>query len=477
MSYLKTRNRGVGSVKDHHGRHGDTDTIYYNCDIVNGRVVDTGSGNNPSASFNETRDMPIIKDASKYDFSIVRFSINGANKSLPLFIPSINEGTTAIPNTNRDLTNYSVSLYIVLTDAAGAPVVNPVPLPNAPTNAWLSTQSIIWAPENTDALVPLAPSANNNSVDLDSSYYYCYTYQHWLDLVNFSFQSCITAAVGAPGNALGGIQTQITAAALPYLIQSRPPQMLWNESTGLFQLRCDTLGWGGNQPTGLPVSAILQGRQLNGVPGVANEDWRLYWNANFQGLFSNFDTIYNGTLEPLAYQVFIHPENIELATDNRGVVAPAVVAPAISGTGEVFYVNSQDYESTSSLWSPIESIVFVSTLLPVIKEQTGQPIRFGDNTNATSTTTASAFQPIVTDMVVHQDTGQGYRDFISYVPSGEYRITSLTNSVKEVQDVDIQVYWKRRLDGNLVPLEMYNLSSISIKMMFRRRSINVKQIM
>jgi hypothetical protein len=69
----------------------DPDYVYYNATIINNR---TGLNNysrsaDPEIRFQETRDTPIINDASKYNFSIIRFTMNGPNKDLPLFIPII----------------------------------------------------------------------------------------------------------------------------------------------------------------------------------------------------------------------------------------------------------------------------------------------------------------------------------------------------------------------------------------------------
>jgi hypothetical protein len=44
---------------------------------------------------------------------------------------------------------------------------------------------------------------------------------------------------------------------------------------------------------------------------------------------------------------------------------------------KVWWTQEQDWLSTSNLWSPIESIVFSSTLLPVRSEQTGPPTKLG----------------------------------------------------------------------------------------------------
>jgi hypothetical protein len=86
-------------------------------------------------------------------------------------------------------------------------------------------------------------------------------------------------------------------------------------------------------------------------------------------------------------------------------------------------------------------------------------------------TTASAFDPIITDIAL--DTAPGgadlYRQFIYYTPIAEYRMSSMSPSKQELRNIDIQVFWKNRLNSQLYPLNMYNLSSVSIKIMFRRK--------
>jgi hypothetical protein len=58
------------------GAGDEPDIVYYNADIINNNTDDTAKGippgNDPQIRFNETRDTYIIKDASKYEFSIVR---------------------------------------------------------------------------------------------------------------------------------------------------------------------------------------------------------------------------------------------------------------------------------------------------------------------------------------------------------------------------------------------------------------------
>jgi hypothetical protein len=39
-----------------------------------------------------------------------------------------------------------------------------------------------------------------------------------------------------------------------------------------------------------------------------------------------------------------------------------------------------------------------------------------------------------------------------------------------ITNIDIQVFWKNRLDNKLYPIRMFNYSSVSMKMMFRRKN-------
>jgi hypothetical protein len=140
--------------------------------------------------------------------------------------------------------------------------------------------------------------------------------------------------------------------------------------------------------------------------------------------------------------------------------------------GRVYYIAQQDYSSTDSLWSPVSSIVFTSTLLPIRTEATGAPVVLGaGNLGFSQATVQSAFQPIITDISLDTSSGNAdaYRRFIYYAPSAEYRLSDFSSSKQDVRNIDIQVFWKNRLDNQLYPINMFNLSSVSIKVMFKHK--------
>jgi hypothetical protein len=410
---------------------GDPEYVYYNALIANTRTTATATAN-PPARFQETRGVPIISDASKYVFSIVRANMNGCGKDLPIFIPTIRQGA-ANPTQNVDLTIYSVTQslqanYTVL----GNPYSSPV---------FLSTKPVIWVTEVDDnALAPIPqPATTQTGQDISTLYYYCYTYSHWLNRVNAAF-----AAV------LADLQAQFNAWWVATAIPGAPPtlgtaatSMTYNPSTGLFSLYASRYSFGGTD--------------ASSFGGLAAEASKLWFNSNMYGLMGNFDAQTVNLSSERAYEIII-----------RNILFQNILS--VVPTGKSYWITIQDYESTSTLWSPIESIVFTSTMMPLVFEQTGDPVRYGDALVGTITNTQVAFSPIITDIALTNTNASDYRGFVQYVPSAEYRLTAFQRSKTQIANIDVQIFWKNRLNGQLYPVQMPNGSSVSLKMMFRRIS-------
>lgn len=425
----------------------DADYIYYNATIINNRtdVVNNlaSFATDPAIRFLETRDQPIVKDASKYNFSIIRFSMDGPNKDLPMFIPVIRTGLAANPQQNVNLTIYSVSLRVQVSYTQGGHTLS---------GTYTSTQPIIYSPETLDlnvAPVPL-PDTVITGQDLSTRYYWVYTYSHWLSLVNNAFVA-----------AIADLNTQIASAwtsqgwAQPVpVITTEAPQITYNPTTNLFSIYADRYGFGGADRTSVNST-------------TANESFKMFFNNNMFGMFANFQNVYyNYPGSELDNEIYIGRVG---PYQNLVPVAAGTPTPTVAKT---YWIMTQDYESTSTLWSPIESIVFNSTLLPLVFEQTGDPVRFGDSTvNTESVNSRPAFQPIITDISLPVDNAHGYRELIYYAPQAEYRLASFQRSRQAINQIDVQVYWKNRLDAKLYPVQMFNSSSVSLKIMFRRRGI------
>jgi hypothetical protein len=442
---------------------GGPDTVYYNADIINGRTSGHPNTYDPVVRFQETRDMPIVKDASLYNFSIVRFTMDGAGRDLPAFIPRILENQVAPGNVN--LTVYKFFISVKLTNG---------PLTGQTFTSTDAASTVIYEPETQNAF--FAPSPNPATIEVggdgqavNTRYYWVYTISHWLYLVNKTIAT-----------AWENVNTQITTAGGAALV-TRPPYMTLNPSNNFFSLYADSWGFGGEQ------------RQSAGAVGpIIDEEAYLYMNSNSFGMFANFDNVFFNTVVAPELNNQVVVKNILGSTGNFVPAPTAASGPlptivsytpttiqltptgAPAGGKAGWFVMTQDAPSSDCLWSPVASIVFCSTMLPLVNESSGDPVYYGDSTFNDIQTVQRAFQPIVTDISIAPDNAMSWKGFISYTPQAEYRLASFQKSKTAINNIDIQVFWKNRLDGQLYPLEMFNLSSVSIKCMFRKRSVMTK---
>jgi len=111
--------------------------------------------------------------------------------------------------------------------------------------------------------------------------------------------------------------------------------------------------------------------------------------------------------------------------------------------------------------------------MPITKEIQSDPTFIGASNIGNSTPVSqSAFQPIITDVEINlADKGaDAYRGFIQYEPLAEYRLSDVAGQ-GPLRSLDTQLWWKARLDGELYAVNMFNLSSVNIKMMFRKKRV------
>lgn len=464
---------------------GDPDIVYYNAQIINDNALNpVAIGLDPVVRFQETRSVPLIKDISKFYFSIVRFTMNGPNKDLPLFIPAVQLGQSDL-----DLTAYSVGLEWSLS-ALPFSIGGYSPTGSIYSQAFVKYATETIAYQNFNIQLPNAPIA---SQDIRGVYYYVYTYQHWLDLVNATFAGMVDSIIapnpyypsGSMGWAYGlawssagtGLaQTATTFATLPAPAPANNGQYWRVADTGYWYLS-NGATWGSPLTTLTAAGGATPNPLADkGTPYLLYSPSstrftlyypdpyvgavKLWFNTNMFGLFSNWNNLYLGDeLTGRVNQILIQ----DLLGTNQ------YTDPI---TSFKYTLLEQEYNSTATLWSPIESIVFTSTLIPIFPEQVGEPIVYGGgNDFANQNASTSAFSPIITDIALPLNTAHDYREFLEYVPTAEYRMSAFTSSKQELRNIDVQVFWKSRLDNNLYPVRMFNQSSVSLKIMFRKKQL------
>lgn len=435
MSFYSSINR-MGNVNEDN----DPDYVYYNADIINNSSNDPSTiGDDIIVKFAENRSVPILNNSANFDFSIIRFTMNGCGKNLPILQP-----TVVIGQNNINLTDYKITINLskVFVDNSAVSHIF----------VGYATRNIIYETETTAYIIQNAQLPNPPLVeqDLRGLYYYVYTYDHFSYLVNKTI-----------GLLMKDLQTQYTAyqATFPLpatntTLVSQPPKLVYDPVSTLFSIYYDVSGWGD--------------ATTNNLTGQTNfEEYNMSFNENLFNLLSNFDNNYVGISNLNSQTNKLLVVNNNWTNLYNPPAAPANVTPQPSK----YWVMTQNSNSTSTNWSPIASIVFCSTLLPVVSEQIGQPTTYENGSNSGTNTSSSAFQPIITDVALPLSSASDYRGFIQYAPSAEYRISSMSKSKQSLSNIDIQVFWKSNRDNTLYPIRMTNYSNVSIKIMFRKRGL------
>jgi len=159
----------------------------------------------PQLSFEETRNVPILTNASEYYMSVVRFQLETA--TLPVIIPIVKQGQS-----NPNLLEYYISMSYLDTGTG---------------ITYSSGANVIFVPQNITASVPPVPN-----VSFNDEYYYLNTIQPFINQINTCFATVFNA-----------LYAQIV------LPSNAPPFFTWDPSTGKPTLYAEYLTFDENQPT------------------------------------------------------------------------------------------------------------------------------------------------------------------------------------------------------------------------------------
>ena len=277
-------------------------------------------------------------------------------------------------------------------------------------NATNCTASLVVHYVPTDPTIT-PPTIIENISNLSNPFYYVYSYDQFLQMINTKLSTF----------SFGGSVTK--------------PFIRYNSDSGLFDL--------------LMPATLVTG------------NYYVYFNTDLFNLFSSFPYTKIAGVAPITlsdncmYRINTNIDQQKQETIN----------------GVAYVVVPQEYNTTNNMWSPVQSIVFATTLLPVLNEKTSTPLIFDDqNDNTTVKTSSNAFNSVILEFKNEFKGGADIVQNISYIPSAEFKMMSLTGSNTPITNVDIIVYWRNRLDNQLNQLYLPNFSNITIKMLFRRKN-------
>ena len=139
-----------------------------------------------------------------------------------------------------------------------------------------------------------------------------------------------------------------------------------------------------------------------------------------------------------------------------------------TSTNPVVDVLTQTNSSIPSM-SPVVSIVFQTTSIPVNNTLTGAPAFLGQNLQGNNSLENNA--GVLTDFQVPLTTGTEYSgSMLYYTPQSEYRLLDLVSN-SPTQVLNIVVFWLDQI-GNYHPFLIKNQGSAALKLMFRKKSFN-----
>ena len=423
--------------------------IYYDINMFN----DDSTGNSSSVpvKFTETRNQPILQNPSEYFMSVIKLNVDTA--SLPIMIPEVAVGEAS--SVNNTIYQFAFGKY---ADDAGAKVFN-----------------VTFRPQD---LTQVAPSLPITAPDTHSDYYFLYSYQAFIDMINKALYD--------------GFVTYSATGNQPFFTLNKES----NKASVYFpQYVAPTAGnptWGGNYVAGNTATYFL------------------YMNAPLYNLFSSLQADYVGQLPnnggisttttnfgwyrltvnaPLGSSTSSSVQNNYLGLNaslvSGGILQSAepfvdafnsynyISATAYPSTVLYWSVLAQDYPTTP-LWNPILSLVLTTALMPVCSELTGTPQIYttggqifnrGDNNNILN---------IIADIDLELKRGDEYKPVARYEPVSEYKLIDLQSNAP-VNSIEINLYWRDSY-GSLHAFLLDTGNSANLKIMFRKKLYNVNEL-
>jgi hypothetical protein len=399
--------------------------VYYTLDLLNN---DQDAPKAPLVfNYSENRNNPFLNSPENYFMSIVRFNLQ--TPTLPEFLPTIATGSANTHGVNQ--TAYAVTLTHVYSGTT-----------------YSTTVPIMYVSSNLTLLAPTSyPNLTIN--DITSDYYFMSSLGEFAPMINTALSLAYLGGTLSDGSPITGVRQQVVSAGLASgSISSNPPFVEYDPVNRVFILNADQ------------ATALVRGFQTD--PTGANvSGWsvstKIYFNSPLATLFSNFPQIIGSPSLSLGNQIIVFSANDTLLYN--------VPNPAYSAV-QVY----QNGGTTAGLFNPITSIVFQTTVLPVVMENIGTPkltVGFIGGNNAN-------INPIITDFEVPLTALNSYKPDISYTPTAEYRLVDLYGT-SPVSNLNMLVYWKDKY-SILHPFYLGNGCSASIKLMFRRKDYNNSKI-
>jgi hypothetical protein len=457
------------------------DFIYF--DLQQSNVYNSSKTEPQPLRFNETRDSPIVPNAGEYYLSVNRFQLDTYNLPVLVVEPDLTSG-----DPNQTIYKVVITAYSSQVPRDTDTVVD---LYYDISGVYTSIQPVIWASDDSTLIAPDLDMLNGKNT-VEFPYYYCHSYTKFVALINEAIKKAYVDIINQMWTGFFGTSdyvesfVDIFARAFPI-----PPYIVWNSNltanviaNQLFyslDLLKNNTNYSAPNVTWVNTDEDHRGTIAPPVPFSMG----LSMNANLFALFNSFprtaytigsEQYYRLTLGGAEFDAVIaHPRNSHINLALSGINLPFNEDPYLNGnvytterkastnyTYDTYYISQRQEISTIDTWSPVSSIVFTTSTLPIIINQSSAKATIGPE--EFSQVVSSGFDLIITDLQTNQ---QGSRPNVLYNPSAEYRRIDMTGNLP-IQIIDISVKWRART-GQIMNFYLPRGGSCSLKILFERK--------
>ena len=379
-------------------------------EYVDIEVVNNSTSNIPQPIiFQQIKTSNVIDRCQDYYLSIIKWSFNS---NIPVLIPQMMlDPTPLTPSLYGENTEYFINV------GYGAQAFNA-------TFLTATNTRVKYKPENKTLTVPKYMPVSEEEV-YNNDFYYIHTVDAFLNMVNDALETSY--------NAVKAIHTPTV---------DKCPKFYWNASTN-------------------KINIVMSEDFISDFPDEANH----FWIAMNPALYSLFDTF---TADCLSTDSTLNTgaNNVLKFFYNYGVNSMTV--PIDTNLYKYLYMYSQQTSSVVS-WSPVNSILFTTTSIPIEPSQTGAPQYLGlllKNTNAQQNLSV-----VLTDFTIPLVDGTEYSNqMLYYIPNSEYRLVDLLGN-QPLQNLTMTVLWKDRL-GFIHPCTLKRGANANLKILLRKKDFN-----
>lgn len=363
------------------------------------------------------------------DLQLVNNDTTGLNPPVPLVF---NEARNSPILMNPALWNLSIIRFSVDT-VGNLPVFIPqVQLGQADPNLLIYSFTLKYKTFEYQAYVQFAPQDATQPLpqaplvfqDLTSTYYYLNSFQRWIFLLNETLADAVTqlSALAIAGG-----------DALPSL---NPPFLQFDPDSGKCVLNSDVLGY--DRTLANPIE--------------------IYMNSPLYTLLSGFECELQG------YSTVTNGKNYQMSIYN--MYGTNILNLPTYNAIQTF----QEFASLGSIGCAVSSLVFTTTLLPVVPTLTSLPKIFNSDSNIYENSTNNNITNMLTDFEIPLTSGTEYLPSIYYSPQSEYRLVNMTSN-QPINSIELRVYWKD-IFGGLHELLLASGCTANLKILFRKKSFN-----